>query len=234
LASCQAHGSLARARNGRASPAFPHEARGVYDVQWTDADLIATVAVSITDVALVEYWSFDASGAEWRELPRDNALPELGLRPSAWTGEEVVWWGGEGDYVEPAGKRYHPGTDEWSDLSDRGAPAPRNDHTITPTGRNAPDRDVIVWGGTHDEGGVGTGGRPRPGPPPLLGESLTWTRNSLVIWGGVPECSLDDDATDCDESERVWMLDEQALFGALPEDEEGCECRSRTGVEVSK
>ena len=65
---------------------------------------------------------------------------------AAWTGNEMMVWGGDKDGTAfNTGGRYNPGTDSWVPTSIADVPAARIAHTAVWTGT-----DMIVWGGTSD------------------------------------------------------------------------------------
>jgi N-acetylneuraminic acid mutarotase len=79
-----------------------------------------------------------------------------------WSGSELLAWGGyrrQGTSLTPLGTggRYHPLMDTWTPMATAGAPAARGDHTAIWTGTQ-----MIVWGGSEDNGSTGTGGRYTP------------------------------------------------------------------------
>jgi hypothetical protein len=64
---------------------------------------------------------------------------------AAWTGTEMLVWGGANGVAVQSGGRYNPGTDVWTAMTITGAPAARYTHTGTWT-----DNGYIVFGGFFD------------------------------------------------------------------------------------
>ena len=137
-----------------------------------------------------------------------DAIPHPRSHHSAvWTGTEMIVWGGlnKENYTGAAyqalgtGSRYDPLTDEWTAISNVGAPEPRAYHTAVWVGGR-----MIVWGGQragrpdlyeNDIVPFGSGGRYDP-------QTDTWTPvayvaigarynhvavstgTTMIIWGG--------------------------------------------------
>lgn len=109
---------------------------------------------------------YDPSSNRWARLPGAGA-PEPRIRPvAAWTGQEMLIWGG-GDADTPAarGGAYERATDTWRAIPEENQPAPRFGATSVWTGE-----ELIVWGGSPGPdatmGTLNTGGRYVP-PTPL-------------------------------------------------------------------
>ena len=106
----------------------------------------------------------------WTATSTTNA-PSARACPAAWTGSEMIVWGGFCCYLNTGG-RYNPATDSWTPTSTTNAPDGREDHTAVWTGSQ-----MIIWGGfgpgiTY----LNTGGRycaagptPTPTPTPCTG-----------------------------------------------------------------
>jgi hypothetical protein len=98
--------------------------------------------------------------------------PRVGEGNAVWTGAQLVVWGGicgdtvpgpGGGLVECSqqpydacarfgdGAIYDPQTDQWTAMSNAGAPPPRSGHVIAWTG----DR-LLIWGGSTYQGGSGS------------------------------------------------------------------------------
>lgn len=90
--------------------------------------------------------SYDPITDTWRPLSGTGAPGPRVWHTAAWTGTEMLIWGGQsasgalGD-----GARYNPTTDAWRPLSAVGAPSPRWGHTAVWTGS-----ELLIWGGTSD------------------------------------------------------------------------------------
>ncbi|MEM7363125.1 MAG: Ig-like domain-containing protein [Pseudomonadota bacterium] len=115
---------------------------------WTGRELIVWGGYEINNgarVALGSGFRFDPSTSEWEVI---NGAPELSPRyqmVSAWTGSELLVWGGLEDVNAPLsdGAAYDPETDVWTRLPEQNAPSGSIGKTLGVwTGR-----DFIVWNG---------------------------------------------------------------------------------------
>jgi N-acetylneuraminic acid mutarotase len=131
----------------------------------------------------------EAAGS-WQPTSTAEAPAPRGEHTAAWTGTEMIVWGGyDGDYVTTGG-RYDPAADSWAGVSTIGAPAARSGHTAVWTGT-----EMIVWGG-HDGGYLASGGRYEPFtdtwtamsttgvPAARSGHTAVWTGTEMIVWGG--------------------------------------------------
>ncbi len=137
---------------------------------------------------------------QWRPGSYAKAgRPVAGSCSMAWTGSEVLLWGGgEGNYYPADGSRYNPSSDTWAAMTTNGAPTGRQGHTSVWTGN-----EMIVWGGVTWGGPpnyttiyYGDGGRYNPtsgtwpamstssAPCPRFGHVAVWTGKEMIIWGG--------------------------------------------------
>lgn len=143
------------------------------------------------------------AGARYFPPPLDAWVPiELASAPpgrlstaDAWTGAEMIVWGGSGCFPDcflNDGSRYRPLLDVWAPLSGTAAPQARAGHTAIWTGA-----EMIVWGGaTGLANRTNTGGRYRPAydswqststqgaPVPRNGHAALWTGRQMIVWGG--------------------------------------------------
>ena len=119
----------------------------------------------------------------------------------AWTGAELLLWGGYNAVDWPAGlgdgAAYDPASDTWRPLSSAGAPQGRSSHSAVWTGSA-----MIVFGGIGcGDSGSGPalcqgGGRydpvadrwdslsPFDAPSARTGHSAVWTGHEMIVWGG--------------------------------------------------
>jgi len=113
----------------------------------------------------------------------------------AWTGSEMIIWGGETRNFVPlgTGARYNPATDSWTPTNSTNAPTARVYHAAVWSGS-----EMIVWGGySPDAGGdINTGARYDPGsdtwtamstmnaPDGRQSHSAVWTGSQMIVWGG--------------------------------------------------
>ena len=136
------------------------------------APTIGNSAVISTGNAMVVWGGQDSGGPTnagavyypatntWRAMSLTNAPSARSRFGSAWTGREVVIWGGSGlpaNHSFGTGGRYDPASDRWTSIALGDAPIPREGNTVVWTGHAA-----IVWGGSATSDWVNplnTGGR---------------------------------------------------------------------------
>ena len=141
-------------------------------------------------------WSFATAqmiaAGNWTRTSRDGAPFERRDHTLAWTGSEVIVWGGRGWLQSigaftdtDTGGRYDPVTGTWSAMSTEGVP-PRSGHTAIMAGN-----EMFVWGGNTN-----TGFRYDPGtdtwtaistidaPSPRRLNAAIWTGTEMIVWGG--------------------------------------------------
>ena len=192
--------------------------------------------------------SGSVGGADTCAEPTDNsgswtgmALPPSGVgavTPAfAWTGEQLVVWGGAGLNTETGscapckgGGIYQPMSNSWRAMSDTGAPSPR-DWTA---GVWAGDR-FVTWGGLsgtpHQHLSVDeTGGiydmsldawqsmSTKDQPQWRWQHALVWTGREVLVWGGANADNVRlCDGSKFDPVQNVWksMSLEEAPLGCL-------------------
>jgi N-acetylneuraminic acid mutarotase len=132
----------------------------------------------------------------WTSTTLTNAPEPRRYHSVAWTGSEMIVWGGEtfvpytGYYSVNTGGRYDPSTDSWVATNTTNAPDPRHHHTAVWTGNK-----MIVWGSGPYYNATNTGGTYDPvsnswtatntiGAPALTGHSAIWTGQEMIVWGG--------------------------------------------------
>ncbi len=112
---------------------------------------------------------------------------------AVWTGDVMIVWGGYDERVAfGTGAIYDPETDQWSSMSNAGAPQPRWEAGAVWTGS-----ELIVWGGIDaDLDPVGGGGIYDPAtdrwramsnvdaPSARKFHQAQWTGDRLLVWGG--------------------------------------------------
>jgi len=153
-------------------------------------------------------WCFDrvlrwnAATDVWTASPDSSSggPSARGLGGSAWTGTELLVWGGglatPSDYYILAtdGGRYDPAADAWAPIATAGAPLPRRLPVALWTGT-----EMLVWGGDGDNLTMPAptdAGRYDPatdswlplgvsGAPAWRPElSAAWSGSDLIVWGG--------------------------------------------------
>jgi len=132
---------------------------------------------------------YNPSTNSWAATSTTNAPTARSGHTAVWTGNEMIVWGGHGDfdlltYYFNTGGRYDPSTNSWTATSTVNAPDGRYHHTAVWTGN-----EMIVWGGIlYSNTSTSTGGRYcAPGPPAQLGNISTrafvQTGNNVMIGG---------------------------------------------------
>ena len=119
-----------------------------------------------------------------RQAPDPRLLPAV-----AWTGSELLVWGGSVEDVP--GARYDPAAATWTPMATRNAPTPRERPAATWTGG-----ELLVWGGQDYTGYLDTGAAYDPsadgwrpisivGAPSARREAtMVWTGTEALVWGG--------------------------------------------------
>ncbi len=135
---------------------------------------------------------YDPLTDTWTATSLKGAPPERALHSVAWTGSEMIVWGGQGTNGASlrSGGRYDPVSDSWRDTTLANAPANRYQHAAVWTGT-----EMIVWGGYGLSGASDTGARYNPAsdnwtmvslagaPPPRYRPTAVWTGMEMIIWG---------------------------------------------------
>jgi hypothetical protein len=138
-----------------------------------------------------------AEQGAWRQI-NPAPIPAASGMAAAWTGRQLVVWGGQsGDghrQGAAAGAAYDPGSDRWAVLP----PAPvagRVGTSAVWTGR-----EVLFWGGQAGQDATFADGaaydpatrrwRALPAAPigPRTGHQAVWTGREMIVWGGYPTC----------------------------------------------
>ncbi len=125
-------------------------------ILWTGKEMIAWAGYN------PEGWRYDPVDNSWRPMSIANAPPQEGGYKMAWTGTDLILWGGWFDPSDDPedwlpvyprnGGIYNPATDSWRTMSISAAPPGRLDPAIVWTGE-----DLIVWGGDYCYGGYCSG-----------------------------------------------------------------------------
>src|SRR2546423_1712113 len=102
--------------------------------------------------------SLECADDTWSPTSTANVPAGRGDHTTVWTGSEMIVWGG-GDVVGTSpeqfdtGGKYNPGTNSWSATTTANAPSHRTNHTAVWTGS-----EMIIWGGSSENGLVDAGG----------------------------------------------------------------------------
>ena len=128
----------------------------------------------------------------WTATSTTNAPPGRFSFTAAWTGTEMIVWGGRSESaIFATGGRYNPSTDTWMLTSTMNAPIARFNHSAVWTGSR-----MIVWGGLDGNAFFNTGGKYDPGtdtwtstgtvnaPDASAEHSGIWTGSEMIVWGG--------------------------------------------------
>ncbi|HSM30192.1 MAG TPA: Ig-like domain-containing protein [Woeseiaceae bacterium] len=141
---------------------------------------------------------YDPGTDTWTAMTTLGAPSARRLNAIAWTGTEMIVWGGESTSGSTlnTGARYNPATDTWSPMSTLNAPSPRRDMAYAWTGT-----EFIVWGGISAFAGgtlLTDGARYNPASdtwtPMAAGDApggtgliAAWTGTEMIVWnGGLP------------------------------------------------
>ncbi|MPZ72462.1 MAG: hypothetical protein GEU74_04415 [Nitriliruptorales bacterium] len=175
-------------------PPAPISGRQAHSLVWTGEEALVWGGVraprdprrarAATDGA-----AYSPALQRWRQLPD---APDTGrfLHAAAWTGREMLVWGGATPQgrPQPAGLAYDPARDKWRVLP----PAPLGPR-ILPASVWTGSR-LVVWGGSFREA-LADGAeydpehdrwRRLPESPlaPRLGATAVWTGEEVLVWGG--------------------------------------------------
>ena len=137
--------------------------------------------------------SYDPASDSWSgPISSDGAPSPRNGHAAAWTGRELIVWGGDG----PAGylgdgALYDPLFDRWRPMSSVGAPSPRETMAAAWTGT-----ELVVWGGSAAGAPLADGARYDPAtdtwrsmsslgaPAARTKAASAFTGAELLVWGG--------------------------------------------------
>lgn len=163
-------------------------------------------------------------GAGWTELPAPPQVREEAA--NAWTGQELVWWGGHEQTSDAPpladGFIFDPSTMAWSSMP--AAPIARSGASAVWTGS-----EVLFWGGWDSvSGGLAADGaafdpatlrwRAIPAAPlePRAPAAVVWTGSEMIVWGGGPGSDRSQTFTDgaaYDPIDDTWHPISRAPIG---------------------
>ena len=179
---------------------------------WTGTEVIVWAGdmPSATGVGfdpVLDGGAYNPSTDTWRPISVEGAPSPREAFSTAWTGSEVLIWGGMDTTVEAYplpvlgdGGLYDPATDTWRPMSNEGAPSPRVWFVSAWTGQ-----EYVVWGGVSEVSttnnsrsyrlGDGAAYDPqtdrwRPmatngAPDANAGINSAWTGQEILMWGGL-------------------------------------------------
>jgi len=177
---------------------FRPAARHDHAAVWTGAEMIVWGGNpgGINGYAL-DAGRYDPALDSWSPISASGAPTDRWSPGAAWTGREMLIWGGaefdpsSGDKLPTdGGGAYDPATDRWRPLPTLDQPSPRMSFASVWTGE-----EMIVLGGCHGEPCSGAGGRYRPTSDSWTavpfedveqrkGLSAVWTGVDVILFGG--------------------------------------------------
>ncbi|HKP03665.1 MAG TPA: hypothetical protein VJU77_09935 [Chthoniobacterales bacterium] len=158
----------------------------------------------------------------WTSTTLTNAPAPRRWHSAAWTGNEMIVWGGElggGSGFTNTGGRYNPSTDSWIATGTANAPGSRKYHTAIWTGT-----EMLVWGGVFlSSGPTNTGGRYNPvddswaatstiGTAARNRHTAVWTGEEMIVWGGSAAGPSENGGARYDPRTNTWAS--TSLFNA--------------------
>jgi len=162
---------------------------------WTGSEMIVWGGYGfLNNTYLDTGGKYDPDTDTWTATSATNAPTGRYYLTAAWTGSEMIVWGGANDsMVFNTGGRYNPGTNSWAATSMSNVPAARFDHTAVWTGT-----EMIVWGGYDflNNSYFDTGGKYDPDTDTWTATSTTnapdaravhtavWTGSDMIVWAG--------------------------------------------------
>jgi len=170
---------------------------------WTGSEMIVWGGFTTASGGATNAGARYALGADgWTTMSTFGAPSARGGAMAAWTGRELLVWGGASSADMLAGVSgpldgggaYDPATNTWRTISSAGAPSARHSHTAVWTG----DR-MIVWGGTTaatTAPAFNTGAAYDPetdawaevttvgAPGGRRNHVAVWTGTEMIVWGG--------------------------------------------------
>jgi hypothetical protein len=170
-------------------PAPPYEAACATSV-WTGHELLYWGGDDSCQegTARREGAAFDPVARTWRSLA-PSPLDGRSSAAAAWTGEELLVWGGWGESARGDGAAYRPATDEWRLLAESPLEA------RIPAAEIWTGKELIVWGdvGRHGENVDGAAYDPAadtwrmlpPAPFALNLADAVWTGEEMVVYGAL-------------------------------------------------
>jgi N-acetylneuraminic acid mutarotase len=149
--------------------------------------------------------AYDPTTDSWRALSVVGAPERRTSHTATWTGVEMIIWGGQGVFTQPApnsvdkvladGSAYDPLADAWTPISTAGVPPAARGHSAVWTGSR-----TIVWGGRDGFAltisTVSSGGAYDPvadawtltnvatAPVARAWHTAVWTGVEMIVWGG--------------------------------------------------
>jgi hypothetical protein len=182
--------------SGWTSLSKPPEVRTSAAIAWTGRELFVWGGYVYEgfgdDVPQADGFAYDASADRWEELPSSPLDPRVSPA-AAWTGQEMVVWGGDDDrgsfFMD--GAAYNPSTGGWRLLP--AAPISARSPLSVWSGS-----ELIVWGTrgqAEDDSSDGAAYDPSantwrqiaPSPVDFERATAVWTGREMMVLGGSPD-----------------------------------------------
>jgi hypothetical protein len=170
--------------------------RGEHTAVWTGTEMIIWGGVDNTGGVLGAIFGngarYNPTTDTWTPVETAGAPSRRAYHAAAWTGSQMVIWGGYNGVKINDGAIYTPATGSWTEMSTLNAPFPRIAFASEWTGS-----ELIIWGGSDDSGhNRNDGARYNVAANawttlPTLGalsarsnHRSVWTGTEMIIWGG--------------------------------------------------
>ena len=205
--------------------------RSKFACVWTGTEMLIWGGVGDGAVNLNDGARYHPPTDSWTPISPTGAPSPRSEMAAVWTGTEMVVWGGgvltntamERIISHADGARYNPATNEWTPISDIGAPPGAAGMAAVWTGR-----EMLIWGGsdwgTRSMLGafltLSSGGRYDPrtdswsdisvlnAPIARAEHTGIWTGSEFLIWGGVHnvggEKSIENSGARYDPEHDFW------------------------------
>jgi N-acetylneuraminic acid mutarotase len=168
---------------------------------WTGSEMLVWGGIDTNGSFTNAGARFNPATNSWTDISTSGAPSGRQIHDGfAWTGEELLVWGGYNNIVGELGDggRYNLSTDTWAPISSVNAPEARVLQVSVWTGS-----EMIVWGGAANyPQPLNTGGRYNPAtdswtatstvdtPWAVARPRAVWTGAEMIVWGG--ECDVTD------------------------------------------
>ena len=168
--------------------------RNDHSAVWTGTEMIVWGGVDESQGSESELDSggrYDPLTDSWIAISRIGAPSGRTGHSVAWTGNELIVWGGYDSGALASGGRYDPRLDRWQPMTHFGAPDRRYYNSAVWTGV-----EMIVWGGHDGANFLGDGAGYDPAanqwtplsslnaPTARSGHMGIWTGAEMIIWAG--------------------------------------------------
>ena len=164
---------------------------------WTGTEMVVWGGTSNATI-YADGGRYNAAGNSWSYLPNSLANTPAGRSgvTAAWTGTEMIVWGGTGAVGNLAdGGRFNPALNGWTAISGSlaNSPSARAQNATVWTGT-----EMVVWGGSNNGTYYADGGRYDPAanswslmagdlpnaPAARSRPTAVWAGSQMLVWGG--------------------------------------------------